>query len=118
MIEVFVSKEIESDGRYTTLVFKGSIDTYKDYYKYLECSTFDVVRINYKGHDLSIFVDDDGMVKQGNYGRIVFGYDYPLFGAMVLTGGINSLGETLPIPNELTLSDIKELISDVRYITN
>jgi len=55
------------------------IKDYTDYYKFGEFDLFDVVYVKW-GHDLnvSIIVDDEGMLKDGNLGRAIMGYGQPL----------------------------------------
>jgi hypothetical protein len=93
------------------------IDNYKDYYKHLECEMFDVVRVNWNGHDISIFVDDEALLKPRNYGRRVEGYPEALFGNMVICGGVDDEGETLDLPEEFTLINVSDFISEVIYVT-
>jgi len=100
-------------------IVKGSvvdINNYKDYYKHLECSTFDVVRVEWLGEEISIFVDDKGMLKSNNFGRMVVkGYPQPLFGNMVICGGVDNTGNTLPVPESIAVIDLVELIGEVQY---
>ena len=98
-----------------TLCYEADIDNYKDYYKHLECNCFDVVMVKWQEHDISIFVDDEGMLKKGNLGRIVKGYNIPLFGNMVICGGVDEEGETLPLPEDFNLLNINAFISPVCY---
>lgn len=98
-----------------SLCYEADIDDYKDYYEHLECDCFDVVMVKWHGHDISIYVDDEGMLKEGNLGRMVEGYHAPLFGNMVICGGVDEEGETLPLPSEIGLHHIDELISLPMY---
>jgi len=93
-----------------------SITNYKDYSKYLECDLFDVVSVEWNSEQISIFVDDEGMMKE-NFGRRVMGYPDPLFGNMVITGGVDSNGETLPAPEWLTRETVNQFIGDIEYRT-
>ena len=90
---------------------------YKDYYKHLEAELFDVVMVEYKGHNLSVFIDDEGLYKADNFGRNVAGYDSPLFGHLVVTGDVDAEGETLALPTELSLIDMMDFSSEVMYKT-
>ena len=112
MIDVFVSKPLE----FATSVYKDKVDTYKDYYKHLECGTFDVVRVIWAGQEISLFVDDEGMLKSGNFGRRVEGYPEPLFGTIVVTGGVDEEGETLGVPDEINIMDIGKYIGEIEYV--
>lgn len=78
---------------------------------------FDVVMVEYKGHRLSVFVDDEGMLKGGIFGREICGYPQPIFGNAVIFGDVDAEGETLPIPEELSLSDMIDFSSEIKYIT-
>jgi hypothetical protein len=99
-------------------IVKGSvvdINNYKDYYKHLECSTFDVVRVEWLGEEISIFVDDEGMLKSNNFGRMVKGCPQPLFGNMVICGGVDRNGDTIGIPENINLLNLNEFIGEIEY---
>ena len=98
-----------------SLCYEVDINNYKDYYKHLECDCFDVVMVKWHGHDISIYVDDEGMLKEGNLGRMVEGYHAPLFGNMVICGGVDEEGETLPLPEEFNILNVEMFISQVMY---
>ena len=117
MIKALVSKIITGESQPIVKEYVTEINTYKDYYKHLEVSLFDAVRVQWKGKDISVYVDDEGMLKEGNYGRMVMGYPEPLFGNLVIVGGVDSKGDTLPIPEEIKLLDLREFISDIKYVT-
>lgn len=93
------------------------IESYKDYYPLLDAELFDVVMVRWKDEDISIFVDDEGMLKEGNFGRYVDGYSQPLFGNIVICGGVDDEGNTLPLPEEFTVFNIKEYIGDIQFVT-
>ena len=93
----------------------GKVNSYKDYSKLIGCDYFDVVMTEFKGEKLSIFVDDEGLMKAGNFGRMIHGIDSPIFGNYVITGGVDDEGETLPIPKTISLLDLEELVSEVKY---
>ena len=93
------------------------IRNYKDYYKYIGCDSLDMVRLTWGDINVSIFIDDKGLMKPNNIGRKVFGYPEPLFGNMIFTGDVNEDGETLPLPKEITINTIKILVSDPVYST-
>lgn len=106
---------IERIGEYVVIKnYETNIKSYKDYYKHLKCDVFDVVRVMWGKHDISIYVDDEGLLKSGVYGRKVKGYSQPLFGNFVITGGVDEEGNTLPIPDEINL---EHYIGDINYIT-
>ena len=119
MINVLVSRVMDMG---MVLNQKDTVSDYTDYYKLIECTSFDVVRVTWKGQNLSLFVDDEGLLKPYNYGRDVI-YDdtsedvTQLFGTIVVTGDVDEDGETLGVPEEITLMDLIELISDVKYVT-
>ncbi len=96
---------------------KDTVSDYKDYYKLIDCNTFDVVRVTWKGQEISIFVDDEGLLKCGTLGRDVKHDNgtIELFGNLVVTGGTDDEGETLSIPKEITLLNLVEFISDAKY---
>ena len=92
------------------------ISTYKDYYKHLECSTFDVARVEWLGEEISLYIDDEGLFKEGNLGREVKGYPQPLFGNIVICGGVDNKGNTLEVPDCITLENINDFIKEVTHI--
>ena len=91
------------------------VNEYTDYYKLLECTMFDVVYIDYKGTPLSLFIDDEGMMKANNLGRLVEGYPQPLFGTIVITGSVDDEGETLSVPDWFTTEDAIKIIGTVQW---
>ena len=100
-----------------TEVYETEIENFTDYYSHLECELFDVVSIEYKGKRLSLFVDDEGMLKP-NYGRIIYGYEtQPLFGHVVVAGEVDAEGETMDCPESISISDVHEMISMPCYVT-
>ena len=99
-------------------VSKQTVGDYTDYYKHLECQLFDVVSVEWDGFPISIFVDDEGLFKPNNYGRMVEGYPEPLFGNLVIAGGVDSEGNTLSVPEELSIVDMNEYIGEAVYETN
>ena len=102
------------------LVYEAEIGEYTDYYEHLKCEMFDVVSIsvidkNMVKHDLSIFVDDEGLFKPNNVGRLVGNYPQPLFGNLVIMGGVDEEGETLDCT--LDLIDVVNMVSEPLYTT-
>ena len=81
------------------------ITNYKDYYKHLECRTFDVIQL---GDKISIYVDDDGLCASPLYLTLVFGVEQPLAGNLVFAGGVDKNGKTLSCP--LTKRQIQNTI--------
>jgi len=98
----------------TTIVKEVDIKTYKDYYPLLGCNTFDVVMVQWEGKDISIFLDDEGLMKP-NHGRLVQGYHEPLFGNLVICGGVDVEGETLPLDNLFTSETIQNYMTGIMY---
>ena len=95
------------------------IKDYTDYYPLLgeDVRAFDVVMVWYKGHRLSVFVDDEGMLKPNIYGRDIEGYPQPIFGNAVIVGDVDSEGNTMDLPVELGLLDMLDFSSEIKYIT-
>lgn len=95
----------------------NSVSDFTDYYKLIDnnCRAFDVVYVEYKGHRLSLFVDDEGMLKSGNLGRMVANYPQPIFGNVVVTGDVDSRGKTLGVPDELSVVDFFEMFGEVQW---
>lgn len=98
----------------TTIVKEVDIKVYTDYYGLIGADLFDVVRVEWHGHDISIYLDDEGLLKP-NHGRLVQGYHEPLFGNLVITGGVNAEGDTLPLPDMFTVETIQNYMTGVMY---
>ena len=92
------------------------IEDYTDYYKHLNCTTFDMVRVSWNGYDISIFIDDEGLLKAGNLGRKVLGHPTPLFGNLIICGGVDRNGDTLHIPDEFGVVEVNTFINEVAFI--
>ena len=93
---------------YNYNIFEVDIGNYKDYYTYLKCDTFDAVT-NEHG-DISAFVDDDGLLKKNFLVDILpLGFPQYYAGNIVLTGGVDSEGETLPLPSYISVEDIANI---------
>ena len=91
------------------------VNNYKDYCKLLNAKLFDIVMVRWKGVDISIYVDDEGVLKSKNLGRDVKGYPNSLFGNMVICGSVDVRGNTLDLPESITIKDVKERISTPLY---
>ena len=115
-MRAIASNMVEENGGVTVYNTVVEIDSYKDYYMYGKYEIFDVVMVDWNGHIISVYVDDEGMLKEGNFGRLVEGYPQPLFGDFVITGGVDEEGNTLPLPDEFTPNNINEFISSVEFI--
>jgi len=92
------------------------VSNYKDYYKLLNAELFDVVAVRWDGVDISIYVDDEGMMKSWNLGRSVRGCPAPLFGNMVFCGGVDSEGNTLDLPKKITIEDVRKNVTSPLYV--
>lgn len=112
MINTYVS-QIDENGN--TNLYRAIVKGWAEYYDHLECGCFDVVMIKYKEHTLSVYCDDEGMMKP-NFGRIIGNYPQPIFGNVVITGGVDDEGETLSVPEELSMLDMYEIIGDVKWV--
>lgn len=93
------------------------INDWKDYRKFLNCELFTVVSIDYKGEVLSLFVDDEGLLKP-NFGRNIANYPEPLFGNIVICGGVDDEGNTLEVPETITLEEVNNIVGEIAYRTN
>lgn len=107
---------LQNIGTYEHL-YETDIKSYKDYYEHLKCELFDVVRVRWNGEDISIFVDDEGLFKPNNYGRKVEGYPNPLFGNMVICGGVDAEGDTLSLPDTFNIINVLKFIGEIEYVT-
>ena len=93
----------------TCIDYNLKYENYKSYYKVLDCSTFDIVRIA-EGTDLMI--DDEGLYSKGESQRY-FGYRLPdgtanIYAGYGLITGSNEYGETTDAP--FTADEIRENI--------
>jgi len=93
------------------------ITDYKSYYPLIDEGTFDVVMVQWNKQDISIYLDDEGLMKSDNYGRILAGYPEPLFGNLVICGGVDAEGNTLDLPEEFNIDNIKPFIGTAVYKT-
>ena len=90
------------------------IDTNKgleDYYKYLECSCFDIQTVDFLGIKMSLFVDDEATFKSGNIAFESKLFNEYLIGNILFLGGVDSEGNTLELPKEVVCGDLKANIS-------
>lgn len=93
------------------------VSNYKDYYKHIDCQCFTVVTVKWAGEVVTLFVDDEGMLKPNNIGRAVRGYPEPLFGNILILGGTTRSGNTKALSEKITLELASTAISGPRYIT-
>jgi len=92
----------------TEVFSEETIEVYTDYYKLLECRTFDIVS---PAKDINIFVDDEGLFKDGNaVSQINFtnGHSVKLAGILVFVGGVNEEGEVLSFKGDI--EELKSLV--------
>lgn len=82
---------------------------YKHIYDLIECDTYDAARINKHGD--ALFVDDEGLFKEGQAFFIHKDYPQPLAGKALLLGCRASDGETIA-PTET----LEQLQQNVRFV--
>ena len=115
-MKAYVSEIKKNEGLITIDNHEVEINDYTDYYKPLDCKTFDVAMIEYKGAALSLYIDDEGLLVPGNIGREIHGYPQPLFGNIVICGGVDNIGNTLSVPDWFGLEDVAAIIGPAKYI--
>lgn len=115
-MRAIVSKIVRTNKMVTVANQEVDIKDYTDYYKYGDFDMFDVVRVNWNDTEISLYVDDEGMLKEGNLGRVVLGYHQPLFGNIIITGGVDDRGNTLPLPEDFKKHDLENFIGGVDFI--
>jgi len=76
---------------------------YKEIYTLVECSTFDCADID---EDNTLYVDDEGLLKETNRYFSIYGRDYAGNGLII---GNNDEGES--IDSTLTVEQVKDMIS-------
>ena len=91
------------------------VSSYKDYYKLLNAKQFGVARVKWKDIDIVICMDDYGILKSGNLGRNIKGCSLPLFGNLVICGGVDVKGNPFNLPESITIADVEERISIPLY---
>jgi len=94
---------------------KVQVNSYNDYYKLLKAKRFGVTKVRWKDIDIAICMDNYGILKSGNLGRNVKGCPLPLFGNMVICGGVDVKGNPFDLPESITIEDVKERISTPLY---
>ena len=90
------------------------ISNWRDYSKLLECSTFDIVAPD---ENISLYVDDEGLLKDGNgISQVTLpdGRKTKLAGNIVIAGGTDRDGDTLSFEGGLELA--KKMISKTDLI--
>lgn len=91
-----------------------TVSKYTDYYTLLECRTFDVVS---PMNDLSIYVDDEGALVEGNEVteiRLPDGRKTQLVGNLVFAGAVDRDGEQLGI--NASMEDIKKMVFETDLV--
>lgn len=77
---------------------------YKTIYTHIGCDLFDIVYAESGGHSLSVFVDDEGLLKNAQHFFMLDGWAQPLAGNGLVLGDADEDGETLAAPDDLDLS--------------
>ena len=90
-----------------------SVDNLDSYYKHLNCSTFAILSVEWDNIPITIYVDDEGLYMHGNTMRYVADYPDPLAGNILVLGGADSEGNTLPCPKSITIDNVDNFIVDV-----
>lgn len=85
---------------------------YKSIYGFIDCDTFDCVRIGF--NDAAIFVDDEGLINDKEQEFFVWkGFDQPLAGKGLILGADEDGGAVSP---ELTVEEAKAHITWLNYM--
>jgi len=93
-------------------VYELEVNSYKDYYPLLECSTFDIQTRKFKDKYLDIYCDDEGLFKQGNRTSIITKSNGKIVEQIVGNVFIcshNDEGETISLTDE----EIEAVLSNV-----
>jgi hypothetical protein len=90
----------------TEVQYRGD---YKHIYELIECDTYDAARINKHGD--ALFVDDEGLFKEGQAFFLHKDYPQPLAGKALLLGCRASDGETIA-PTET----LEELTANIQFV--
>ena len=77
---------------------------FREIYKHLNCDTFDVAYVTIDGHDLDIYVDDEGLFNPTHFftGK---GFHNPLAGRGLVFGRVDDEGENTSFPDGCNLAD-------------
>ena len=99
------------DKKWTGKWSEAVVKNYKDYYKLLDCSCFDVVRLS---ENISIYIDDEGLLVDDVQMSMVMGlgHAWQLAGNLVFTGGVDSKGNTLGLPEDITIQMLRNVVLD------
>lgn len=96
--------------------YEFETDSYKDYYKLLDCRTFDIQTRKFGKYWLDIYCDDEGLFKEENKPSIVTldnGEIVEVIVGSVFITGHNEDGETISLTDE----EIEEVLSTVSMVT-
>jgi hypothetical protein len=85
-----------------------------DMYRLIECDCFDAVRVQIASLDCTAWVDDEGALKEPEDQHCCFFAGAHLAGNILLTGGADIEGNTLPCPSAIT----KEMLEQVTEWTD
>ena len=103
-----IVQNIEEDGSVYT--YETTVCAIEDYYKELKCDLFDVMYWSINGITVSVYCDDEGTLKRGNYGRYILNEKkerlVPLFGNLLILGGVDDEGETLELDSRISIGDV------------
>lgn len=92
------------------------VGTIEDYYRLLDCHTFDIVQLD---NNVDIYIDDEGLYVANQIITPVVSFRgaIPIAGNIVITGGADREGDTLPV--SITMEQAKNIIvSSRRYTIN
>ena len=95
--------------------YELEVNNYKDYYKILDCDTFDIVTRKFGDEWLDIYCDDEGLLKSGNKPSILTFCDGNLVEQIVGNAFItshNDEGDTISLNDE----QIKKVMDTVTVI--
>lgn len=88
------------DGKFEEV----EIEKFEDYYKFLECETFDIQTTTIFSKQVSMYIDDEGLFKKGNIAYNSPFFHSPLCGNILFLGGADKDGKTLPLDGNITLN--------------
>lgn len=103
-----IVQKINEDG--SIEAYETAINELSDYYLHLDCNLFDLVYWTINGVEVSVYCDDEGMLKSGNYGRYLLNERgvrlIPIFGNIIVVGMADEEGETLSLDSRIECKDV------------
>lgn len=100
----------------TSVIKEVDINIGSDITHYVGCTMFDNIGLTWRGYDVTVFFDDEGLIKP-NKGRLLQGAMEPLFGNLIIMGAWDNNREIMKLPDVFTPETIQDHITGVMFET-